>query len=56
MPVAIAVLVVALVLVVCGTASSADLFSVQLPLLGALPRDCGYVLGVKEGDTCESLA
>lgn len=55
MPVANTVLVVALALVVCGTAS-ADLFSVQLPLLGALPRDCGYVLGVKEDDTCESLA
>jgi hypothetical protein len=55
MVVANIVLVVALVSVVCGTVS-ADVFSVGLPLLDALPRNCGYVLGVREGDTCESLA
>ncbi len=49
------VLMVALVSIVCGTVS-ADVFSVGLPLLDALPRNCGYVLGVQEGDTCESLA
>ena len=49
------VLTVALAAVVCGTVS-ADLFSVGLPLLDALPHNCGYVLGVQEGDTCESLA
>lgn len=49
------VLVLALALIACGTAS-ADVFSVGLPLLDALPRNCGYVLGVQEGDTCESLA
>ena len=55
MAVSSSVLVLALVLIACGTAS-ADVLSVGLPLLDALPRNCGYVLGVQESDTCESLA
>lgn len=52
-------LLVVLVAVVCGTASAGrdrDLSRYCLPLLKNLPDTCGYVLGVVEGDTCESLA
>jgi hypothetical protein len=53
-------LLVVLVALVCGTASAGrgdrDLSRYCLPLLKNLPDTCGYVLGVVEGDTCESLA
>ncbi len=53
-------LLVVLVAAVCGTASAGrgdrDLSRYCLPLLKNLPDTCGYVLGVVEGDTCESLA
>ena len=53
-------LLVVLVAVVCGKASAGrgdrDLSRYCLPLLKNLPDTCGYVLGVVEGDTCESLA
>jgi hypothetical protein len=50
-------LLVLLVAVACGTVSAdRDLSRFCLPLLKNLPSTCGYVLGVVEGDTCESLA
>jgi hypothetical protein len=46
-------LLVIVVAVVCSTASADD---TPLPIIETLPSNCGYVVQVVEGDTCDSLA
>jgi hypothetical protein len=49
----IAMLLLALAADSCASASAGV---VGLPIVDVLPSDCGAVLTVQEGDTCESLA
>jgi hypothetical protein len=53
-PRATALLALALLATACGKASAGLLPG--LLTLNVVPPDCGYVLQVKAGDTCQSLA